>query len=49
MKQRVAVHTKSDAIMEKYKEAQSLSERLATKKAEKEVLSGRAAPCGLAA
>ena len=42
LKQREAVHTKSDAIMEKYKEAQSLSERLATKKAEKEVLTGRA-------
>jgi len=41
LKQRVAVHAKSDAIMEKYKEAQTLSERLATKKAGKEALAGR--------
>ena len=42
LKQRVAVHAKSDAIMEKYKEAQTLAERLATKRAAKEVLTGRA-------
>ena len=37
------MHLKYDAIVAKYKDAQSLSERLATKKAEKEVSSGRAA------
>ena len=41
-KQREAVHLKYDAIVAKYKDAQTLGERLATKKAEKEVLSGRA-------
>ena len=32
LKQRVAVHAKSDALMEKYKEAQTLAERLTAKK-----------------
>ena len=35
LKQRVAVHAKSDAIMEKYNEAQTLAERLTAKKVEK--------------
>ena len=40
-KQRVAVHTRVEKIMEKYKDAQPLSERLTIKKAGKEVLAGQ--------
>ena len=35
LKQRVAVNAKSDAIMEKYKDSQTLAERLTAKKVEK--------------
>ena len=41
VKQRAAVHKKVANIMEKYKDAQTLAERLATKKAGKEALAGQ--------